>query len=1179
MLLSKNTAVVVRTSRARRFSMRVLIGVGAVALAVIGPSPARADFVNGGFEAPATGDPNQPFGGWIVEYQSVNATMWNSAPATGQSAAQIVSSATFGTSTKPALCPPNMAMINRLHKGGATRIFQEVQLVAADFDSCGTATVHACWMCVFDHPKNGLHNRHKSNEQPFFAFTLTHNGGVVSSTAVRSGDATKPQSGWFAAGNGPRGKLWFSAKCVSLVLHHAQVGDTIRLGMEVRDCTRGDHGAMAFLDCVRIVPGPPAGPSHMFPFPQRWSAAVTSSLGQEVGDFNADGKSDLVDYLPASSRIRVLEASPLGTFFLPPTLPAAVPNNWTRLYTGDFDADSCSDVAGWDGTNLRFVWADCITPITDFDLTQTTMPVPGGVGAGGRFWVGDFDGDGRSDMARDTGGGIQVALATGNRVAPLAPFTALPNWRSSGSTIGGFYVCDFNADGKSDLMQSLPTGLHFLISTGSAFSPLAKWRPEGPPTGGWSVGDFDCDGRCELIRWDQTSRNSGLINQPPKTGQLRLLDIVPPPLNTSGGLFGVTSYFARIQAGPFAVGDFDGNGQDDLAHVLPGGFGVGSGVEVILACSTGCKCMSVHVEPICDYPDRTSQFLKITINNHSGGPLELIALTAGGGITFAPSTVILSPPLQNRRSRTITVRASGLTPNTQACVNLFAFRDTISDAAVCSQSACFRAARCDCMDLLSTNVYCNPDGSGTTCFDFSVRNAGTATAKFIRLSPPASFQVPDSVSPDLIPVNLLVSQTYTSPPCSVLIIPNGSNSLNFQMALLDAGMNVICFEDIGVDLPSCDVFGECCVTNIGIQTTTAIGCALLHGSWNPPGISEHCPWGNGNGSQQRLLLPRINTYTSINEEQRTFIAQRTGEGDPAADFVTTAASEIAWPMDAIDPRSPIGSGVSMLLAGAQKGADGSSLGDLTVFNNDVGFYAAVDFAGAGASDITVIGEGLDSYPPFGLPFPDTAVYMDASPNRVRALLSDFPGTTHGFVLEFDELTIVEVGVGTVMEVCELRVLSGGSPPVSHLTSVGFRGVNQPIIALGLIDSTNTPCPGDLTSDCVIDQEDVDVFNTYAASDAPLEVDVNGDGVVDINDLFVILSGFGTTCPCGVPPPSPCPGDANADGNVNFADVTYVLSFYNTVYPGGTGLGDGNLSGDVNMADITAVLTNWASVCR
>ena len=55
-------------------------------------------------------------------------------------------------------------------------------------------------------------------------------------------------------------------------------------------------------------------------------------------------------------------------------------------------------------------------------------------------------------------------------------------------------------------------------------------------------------------------------------------------------------------------------------------------------------------------------------------------------------------------------------------------------------------------------------------------------------------------------------------------------------------------------------------------------------------------------------------------------------------------------------------------------------------------------------------------------------------------------------------------------------------------------------------------------------------------------DLNGDFIVDLADLGILLADFGCM------PPGPCPGDANGDGQTNLADLGIVLSNFGRTCP-------------------------------
>ena len=55
-------------------------------------------------------------------------------------------------------------------------------------------------------------------------------------------------------------------------------------------------------------------------------------------------------------------------------------------------------------------------------------------------------------------------------------------------------------------------------------------------------------------------------------------------------------------------------------------------------------------------------------------------------------------------------------------------------------------------------------------------------------------------------------------------------------------------------------------------------------------------------------------------------------------------------------------------------------------------------------------------------------------------------------------------------------------------------------------------------------------------DVGQNADVNGDGLVDVCDLFAVIEAWGE-CPV---PPEPCPADINGDVMVDFDDLMLVL---------------------------------------
>jgi len=60
----------------------------------------------------------------------------------------------------------------------------------------------------------------------------------------------------------------------------------------------------------------------------------------------------------------------------------------------------------------------------------------------------------------------------------------------------------------------------------------------------------------------------------------------------------------------------------------------------------------------------------------------------------------------------------------------------------------------------------------------------------------------------------------------------------------------------------------------------------------------------------------------------------------------------------------------------------------------------------------------------------------------------------------------------------------------------------------------------------------------AAAAEPCIGDLNGDGVVELTDLAILLAGFGCTG-------GGCPGDIDGDGDTDLADLAIMLSAFGT----------------------------------
>ena len=270
-----------------------------------------------------------------------------------------------------------------------------------------------------------------------------------------------------------------------------------------------------------------------------------------------------------------------------------------RVVLGDFDGDRKADLltispnaaGGWaDWTALELSTGQSFSSVTWTANTPQHMR-NGNPDADYRTLVGDFNGDGLSDLATvspDAGGGwatwIALELSTGKGFTSATWNADLPmHMRNGGAADYRIVVGDFNGDGKSDLAAVSPNGggswnvnVFVALSTGSGFTSAA-WAAATPThmrNGGSAsdyrvlVGDFDGDGVDDLATvspdggggwadWAALELSTG-------SGWKSASWTMNTPQHMRNG--GAADY--RV-----LVGDFDGNGRSDIATVSPNGGG------------------------------------------------------------------------------------------------------------------------------------------------------------------------------------------------------------------------------------------------------------------------------------------------------------------------------------------------------------------------------------------------------------------------------------------------------------------------------------------------------------------------------------------------------------------------------------------------------------------------------
>jgi hypothetical protein len=187
-----------------------------------------------------------------------------------------------------------------------------------------------------------------------------------------------------------------------------------------------------------------------------------------------------------------------------------------------------------------------------------------GAGHGADGWyVGDFNGDGKEDIFRYVPGtsGAEVFLSDGTK------FIHSGSWTGAGHGTDGWYVGDFNGDGMDDIFRYVAgvSGAQVFLSDGVKFNYDSSWTGAGHGTDGWYVGDFNDDGMADIFRY-----------VPGTSGAQVFL--------SNGAQFKYAGSWTGAGHGTdgWYVGDFNGDGKKDIFRYVPGT----SGADVFLSDGT-----------------------------------------------------------------------------------------------------------------------------------------------------------------------------------------------------------------------------------------------------------------------------------------------------------------------------------------------------------------------------------------------------------------------------------------------------------------------------------------------------------------------------------------------------------------------------------------------------------------
>jgi hypothetical protein len=296
--------------------------------------------------------------------------------------------------------------------------------------------------------------------------------------------------------------------------------------------------------------GPPEADAPTPPKPcvVSFAAAANDVVGTgptsvAAGDFNFDGKLDLVVANQFSSDVSVLLGNGDGTFGAAASFGAGSLSYPQSVAVADFNGDGSPDLAVADNGSGE------VSVLLGRSDGSFMGAVPYGVGAGPDSVVtGDFNGDGKGDLAVAcfNAPNVSVLLGNGDGTFQEAAFVV------AGMSPQGVASADLNGDQKLDLVvaNAISNDVSVLIGNGDGtFKPAVTYPGEDHPHG-VTTGDFDGDGHLDLAVANEYAPNVSVL------------------IGHGDGTFAsAVSYDIDPAASPYAVttGDFNGDGALDLA--------------------------------------------------------------------------------------------------------------------------------------------------------------------------------------------------------------------------------------------------------------------------------------------------------------------------------------------------------------------------------------------------------------------------------------------------------------------------------------------------------------------------------------------------------------------------------------------------------------------------------------